>query len=99
MTDIIQRWSPYAVDGGDDATGEMEKDPRGQFVKFEDHEQIVERLEYDMSEMARLAARIVDRQPKICAVVPSMEPDDDGEYVKFSDYCAAVSGVGKAEGQ
>ena len=33
----ITRWSPYAIDGGYDAYGEMEEDDVGDWVSYEDH--------------------------------------------------------------
>lgn len=56
MTDIskeaVERMSPYAVDGGCDAYGQMEPDPFGDYVSFEAYESL--RAELDRSE-ARVA--------------------------------------------
>ena len=38
MNASIQRFSPYAVDGGADAYGQMEEDDHGDYVNFEDHQ-------------------------------------------------------------
>ena len=39
MTDeLIERLSPYAVDGGFDAYGQMEADEFGDYVRFEDYQ-------------------------------------------------------------
>ena len=36
-TGAVERLAPYAVDGGCDAYGQMESDPFGDYVRFEDY--------------------------------------------------------------
>ena len=51
----ITRFSPYAVDGGADAYGQMEEDIHGDYVNFEDHAAMLATLS---AENATLRAEI-----------------------------------------
>lgn len=53
--DGLQRFSPYAVDGGCDAYGQMEDDDLGDYVSYEDHAAEVARLTAELDE-ARMQA-------------------------------------------
>lgn len=45
MSDAVERFSPFAVDGGCDAYGDMEDDTQGDWVRYEDYEALTARAE------------------------------------------------------
>jgi hypothetical protein len=50
MNNPTQRLRPYAIDGGCDAYGQMEDDPSGDYVRYEDYEALAARLESSQNE-------------------------------------------------
>jgi len=61
MTDTqINRWSPYAVDGGCDAYGEMEEDEVGDWVNYEDHTAHIDAQDAKIKALVEALVRIED---------------------------------------
>lgn len=58
MTDI-QKYSPYAVDGGADAYGQMEQDDSGDWVSFEDHQARVDAPEAKLAKAVEALRELV----------------------------------------
>ena len=98
MIDKINRFSPYAVDGGHDAYGDMEPDEFGDYVNFEDYV-----TQIDQMEAALIAADELAKVMYLISVMDQgaggrMTPHDIGLYalresrLALAAYRAATGG-------